>query len=1138
MLQDTRLYIADKLVDFSNELSMPFTYQIEDRNNPTIIKNSFTKKITIVGTKNNNQIFGDIYNLDREQLYDDNYIVGAYFNPSYRTPFKLFKNGELIESGYMQLNNVTIKNKVINYNITLYGGLGDFFYNLSYNEENEPLQLKDLKYDTDLTFDISKEIIRESWENLNSGDRNRITDTLTFIPSYNGLYDNFDNNKVLINTYGSRNFPYSSTTVDGVTYTPYNGYALGEMEKDFTEWEMRSLMSYKQRPAIKLSKFVEACCNPENNGGYEVELDDEFFNKSNPYYDKAYIALPLLEEKIDNEETVIEDNVKINTNSWIGLKSAIEQTSTASIVKVIGSAITMNDNGVIDTNGMNNSTFFDLDLDIQLFFRAEDGYSKTLYNSCGIVLPDGLIYDNTMFASSILLQIEAVDADRSIVVGKSDYYNFTNVINYYGNNIYSNPKVWKNWTNPNNTPIQNVFGNFEYSSTLGKHYFKGNDGGNTFRIKLTNCKKADNIKFQLVIKSVSNQNDEWVWLYKQPAYGFGDTAANNAVVNGYWNCAADSSTSKIYVKTGDVDIATGQRITQDILLKTEKTPCDFLLSYCKMFGLYFTHDITVPKISILKRNNYFTGNIKDITDRIDWSKDFIINPILYDKKFYKLALEDNGSYLTDKYKNEYNVEYGQKRINTNYNFNSETTELFKENVYQNVVSMVDDSLYYRTFFNSAGTQQPPFIIDNLTYKTFNVSNNETKENDKEKYGSENIDLSKSVNWNTKAGYDFTDKLCCYSKDEDKSLADISASIVFFDGFYSPYDLNNNMVKIWLVDDVPEMFFLNNKQCHVYTESEFDRNNNWIAWQLTKIPKFSKYIINNNKVTDSWDFGKPKELFIPNLSYDENVTLYEQYWGKMYEDKLNINTKVVTAYVNLKGLAVNEELLKDFYYFNSSYWLLNKIENYDINSQATVKCEFIKINNISNYTDNIGKRYDYFYVDKEYFQVSNTAGKVKTKVHSTTPWKVNYYTNSKITNITPMSGEAGVTTITIEYNANTAQYKESNFYFTLTTSGNVTNSITVDIEQLPNMDNTIMLKGKIKYLNGSLIDNGRVLICNTSYTTTYDSAYLNYYTGEYKIFAPKGTAFCLEVQSTNGQYIYRNTYTYNKDDTLNIYIFRL
>ena len=112
MKQDIRLYIGDKLVDFSNELSLPFIYQTEDLTNPTSVKNNFTRTIEIIGTKNNNKIFGDIYNFDREQMFEDD-LLGVNFNPSYRTPFSIYQNGEIIETGYLQLNNVRIKNKMV-----------------------------------------------------------------------------------------------------------------------------------------------------------------------------------------------------------------------------------------------------------------------------------------------------------------------------------------------------------------------------------------------------------------------------------------------------------------------------------------------------------------------------------------------------------------------------------------------------------------------------------------------------------------------------------------------------------------------------------------------------------------------------------------------------------------------------------------------------------------------------------------------------------------------------------------------------------------------------------------------------------------------------------------------------------------
>lgn len=73
-------------------------------------------------------------------------------------------------------------------------------------------------------------------------------------------------------------------------------------------------------------------------------------------------------------------------------------------------------------------------------------------------------------------------------------------------------------------------------------------------------------------------------------------------------------------------------ITKQKLLKTEQSPADYLLSYAKLFGLYFTKDIDSKTIRIHTRNNFFKNIISDWSKRIDYSKDFNVNPILFDKK--------------------------------------------------------------------------------------------------------------------------------------------------------------------------------------------------------------------------------------------------------------------------------------------------------------------------------------------------------------------------------------------------------------------------------------------------------------------------------------------------------------------------
>lgn len=1143
MKQDVRLYIANQQVDFSGELSLPFNYELESLTNPTVIKNTFTKKITIVGTPNNNKIFGGIYNLDREQILDDSKLISAYFNPSLRTPFQLFRNGELVEDGYMQLNNVVLKNKVINYNITLYGGIGDFFYNLSYNNENEPLQLKNLDYGQDLSFVINKKIIKESWSKLNGdGDtKPSVSDYITFIPSYNGLYTDFDNNHLLINTNKSKVFPSINQIVDGISYGTRNGYYLGELNKDYTEWEAKNLMSYKQRPALRMKKFFDAICNPDNNGGYEVELDNSFFNNNNPYYNNAYIALPLLESKFNAKNETIEDNIKLGKNNYVGNNNGSLVASTIMpIVTVDNDTISTNINGVVDTAGLNNSTTFDVDFDFQLFFNSNTPTTSTLYPSAISYYTysgagTGEITSVNDYLNSTLVYVNAINFETKEIVAQSNLYNFTNKISlpFLNKEIYSKPSDWDLFFD-DGVPVVNVFGVYEYDTANNRHYFKDENGNNTFTIKIEDCKKAENICFQVFMWAVSNKDMSKQRIFEKDNY-FGYEIPSTEGVKGWFNIKEDTNTSNMVIKKGAISLGSGQLIEQDILLKTDNKPLDFLLGYCKLFDLKFSSVIGEKKIKISKKNNYFTGNIINIDNKIDYSKDLTITPLLYDKKFYKLSLPSNDSYIAKTYKNEYSIDYGQKRINTNYNFNSETKDLFDNNIYQNVISMCDVSEYYRNFYDDSNNPLPPFLVDNITIKKYNTSNNELKEYKVEVNGNDKINLQKTVDWNVNSGYDYTDKLCCFDKDgNNKSLSDITASLVFFDGMYTPTDIEGNTIQYWVSDDTADMYEINGKMCHLYTEDEFDTKNNWIAWKVPYLPKFSRYRISNNQVIDSWDMGKPREVYIPNLSYEDNVTIYNQYWEDTYKDKLDINTKLVSAYVDLSEFDVNENMLKDFYFFNNSYWILNKIENYDINSRGTVKCDFIRVNNIPNYTKETSKYYDYFFTDKDSVVVGYISGKIVANINSSTDWSVDSYDRTHIQRISPTSGMSGTTKVEVYYTANNLPFEDVDFSATF--KNNYDETIVMNILQHPNMMNKITLTGKISTTSGNL-NNMTLEATYVSNNNVISTVNIDSYDGEYSIYLPKDTNVKLTIYR-NGTNIWSEQVKYQRDNVKNITILML
>ena len=1132
MKQDIRLYIDNQLVDFSDELSLPFNYEFENLSNPTQIKNFFTKKITIVGTPNNNKIFGGIYKLDREQILDTNLLINAYYNPSLRTPFILFRNGDVIESGYMQLNNVILKSNTINYNITLYGNIGDFFQTLSYNADNEPLKLSNIDYGQKIDFILDKNIIKNSWYRLNGdGDMTpNVTDYITFIPSYNGLYNDFDNNKVLINTNKSSLFPNIAQIVDGVSYGSRNGYYLGELNNEYTEWEMKSLMSFKQRPALRYKKLIEAICNPNNNGGYEVVLDNTFFNNNNPYYNNAYIALPLIESKLTNTSNeTLEDNVTLGKNNYVGNNNgSLVASALSPIVTVSNSDIKTDNNGVIDTLGWNNSTTFNVDIDFQLLFNGNTQTTKTLYPSAvSYRTPSSVLFDSCL--NSVLVYVNAINYETKEIIAQSNLYNFTNKITLLSLNkdIYSKPSDW-NFKLDDGIPVVDIFGAFEYDETTKQHRFKDENGNINFNIKVEDCKLANNISFQVFTAVVSNKDMAKQRMFDSDKY-IGYELVSIDGIKGYYNIKEDTATSKMTIDKGETTISSGQLITQDLILKTDNTPLDYLLSYCKLFNLKFSSEIGEKKIYISRKNNYFSGDVVNIEDRIDYSNDIIINPILFDKKFYKLSLPSNDSYVAQTYNNGYGVEYGQKRINTNYNFNNDTTELLENNVYQNVISIVDTSKYYRTFVDGNNNILPSFYNDNFTMKKYNVGINGIKEYGIDINGAENI--KQMYDWNVNSGYDYTDKLCCFSKDGDtKSLSDITSSLVFFDGMYQPKDINGNIIQYWICDDSHYMYDINGKQCHLYTESEYDVNNNHIAWKVPYLPKFSRYKITNNMVIESWDIGKPREIYIPNITYDDNVTIYNQYWDSVYQDKLNVNTKVITANVDMRGFNVNENMFKKFYYFNNCYWLLNKIYDYDINSGKTVKCDFVKIINTNNYLKETNKYYNYFFTDKDSVVVDYLSGKITALINSSADWTVVDFTNTKITGITPINGTKGTTKITIRYNRNNNKYEDVVFNARFKNSNG--EELTIYGLQKPDMTNLITLNGRVKNMLESYTDN--VLTAKYEDGTIITSVNVDTLTGEYKLYLPKETNVILTL-SVNTIPLWSNKVKFSKDKVYNITI---
>lgn len=313
MRRKISLYIADKLVDLDEQSFILFNHTMEDLSNPTIVRNSFSQQVTIKGTPNNNKIFGDLFRLDRVTQYGAS-SAGAFFSALRKTPFTIYNElNEVVERGYIKLDGVSKNRGMVEYKVTLYGGLGLFFYNLMYKDDGTKKTLADVRYKTsDGTFTSiaghfgqagGYSMMLDAWSYLAHPEEydpseydNWWANIINFAPAYNGLPDKFSADKAVVKRDSFGNMP---------VMFPKTGASSNLMlfTNPHTEWEVKDLRWYLQRPIISIKAIFDAACDHQNNGGWDVNIDSGL--QDSEIFQKAWMTLPLIPADDRNKEDAI-----------------------------------------------------------------------------------------------------------------------------------------------------------------------------------------------------------------------------------------------------------------------------------------------------------------------------------------------------------------------------------------------------------------------------------------------------------------------------------------------------------------------------------------------------------------------------------------------------------------------------------------------------------------------------------------------------------------------------------------------------------------------------------------------------------------------------------------------------------------
>ena len=950
MTKEVKLFINNQEVEFASSPDILFTFQVDEMTNPTVVKNSYSKSLVIPGTKQNNRIFGGIWNVERVQDI-------MTFNPSKKAPFTIYHNGEIYQTGYVKLLDINIDNNKIEYNVSLFGGLGDFFYSLMYSSsddvgESEKKKLRDLHFGTNPTattsadefdFQINKDTVLDAWSHLSGGTSESMWNTINFAPLYNGLADGFDSDKVLINTVGNSKIKQSFVS-GGTRYTTYENYVLADINNNYTEWQMRDLRSYLQRPVIRVKDIIGAICKPENNGGYEVELDPEFFSSGNPYYWKSWMTLPML-SNLDYDSTK---------------ESASGSTSVNKMTQNYPSGYRYEQQEWFSISGMPEDTkSYNVSVDIDIQAILNSAYTSSLVTGSTTTAETNTIDitsysspDNVNYPSAIAVQLVAYDSDGR-VCGGSDNIWITGVYQHRssgggGGSGHGNIRPQPNNIIPSMADLRftPVFENANTQQLLSYFNYVGDNktrwqlsSGVSLTIK--NVKKAWNVR--LVLTKVNNSpsataHDYYSRVLFQPYYTNTGVLMHRITLMDKFNVIVNSA--EVTFNTNE-SIRSGSKFKKAQLLNTDYTPADWLLSYAKQFGLYFSKDKDANKIYIRTRKSFYDGNtIIDLNKMIDNSKQRTINPIVFDAQWYTWQLEQENSTFSKIYQDTYGVKYGSQKVNTGYNFDGNDNDLLNGNIFKGAIECLERSDMFT--YTGNDTIDKPWQYQGFSYNLYSSTDIEEST---EITVPATTRLNKLKSFQTLKFYDLFSKVQLH--DDSNKPSDGSKILLFFDTFVpTKSKVNGDDINYWLTDDNNAMAVLNeDTPCWLYTLQPTNE-----ATPITSIPHFGRYLINDsqNIITSSWDFGNVRQLYIPDVYSTQNATIYSQYWKKYISDLYDIDTKKLTCYVTFKGKPT-EEWLRYFYWFENSIWRISKIIDHNVTSNNSTKVEFIKVQDITNYT---------------------------------------------------------------------------------------------------------------------------------------------------------------------------------------------
>lgn len=876
------LRINSKTADIKEESIIAVTKQYESVSNPLNYYADWSKTVKLPISANNNAIFSNFNRLDST-------VTNISIDPTKKIPCMILNNQEPVLEGYCKLENANTIYTDECYEITIYSTFGLIMNELKLLTFNKNAVGVDPRYiiDSPLSDDliIDRNLVKQSFEQQNhSLTSNNVIDWIGFIPTYQGKYSDFSSDKEQLLQSGRTD----------------------DMSRERDEHYKREFRSYYQQPFIWVDKLWKVAKDKiENITDYTFNLDGSWFTGSNPYYKDLIYTCPSLfnsddnfrqsSENYDDERNVVmlnkpSKNPSLSTHTYYQLYN-LTSPSPANIYDPA--------TGIFNTNADFGST------------KLKGRFKLTLFASIPGNAVDGYWYCKITDTNPFYVKIKAVNANTG-----QDIYGAKKTFLIYSDEYDVNSNTFDEGIDVGICNIANTGVNLGFDGYSGYRPMINHTG---YQTGMNHCWECDlnfelnvpeNVPYKVYFEIWNANNGDpfeytstfdgilWDWLWGDEfntTYG----QYNDKGYSMYFDTKNVSCESTENLRTGS-SVSLYRVFPKDVTL------CDVLLNYSKMFGLVWDVNEYEKTITVMTRNRFFDDyRILDWTDRIDRSKEFKFVPLTFDKRYVEFNFDEGECGRLKNYQSTYQVNYGNKKLDTGYEFNSETNNLMEKLT----PSVISQKRQYSCMMNTEYEDRPNFM--GYSYMVY----------PEEHY---------------------------VDNDNEGSNAGMSGAFYFRNGTFTPdsrlshWDVNGNYV-VTITDDTQ----------HMIQTQEFCWNMSGEGMVLCyALPDVSTISKSYNGKRYSVHFESPKEYYFETPDGDVNY-IYHSFWENYINERYCSQNKKLTAYVYLSIDEFKDIDFREFIKIDNILYHIDKIYDFNYNSDNPVKMDLVQVWDLSAYTNGQG-----------------------------------------------------------------------------------------------------------------------------------------------------------------------------------------